>query len=229
MKLERALSRVVLPAPVPPETITFNRAPTTPLRKSIIGWVSGLAFDQILGTDAIGAKPADGQDRSIERQRRNHRVDARAILQARIDHRARLVNATTDHAHDALDDAEQVRVVLEHHVGLFEAAFFLDVDLVVAIDQDVGDVGVLEQQFQRPEPEDLVQHVGDQAVALEQAERRRLTLAIQQADDQAPNLGLGVLALDPVQALEVEPAEQFLMDTALESLIVRVADVSCGR
>ena len=185
MKLESAFSSVVLPAPVPPETMTFSRAPTAPLRKSSIGWVSDCAIDQILRTDAIGAEPANRQHRAIERERRNDRVDAGAVLQPRVDHRARLVDAAADHADDALDDAEQVRVVLEHDVGLFEPAFTLDVDLVVPVDQDVGDVGVLQQHLQRAEPEDLVQHVGDQRVALEQAERRRLALAVEQANDQA--------------------------------------------
>ena len=93
-----------------------------------------------------------------------------------------------------------MRVVLEDDVGLFEPAFPLDVDLVVAVDQDVRDVGILQQHLERPEAEDLVQDVGDQRFALEQAERRRLALALEQADDQALDLRLGVLALDAFES-----------------------------
>ena len=57
--------------------------------------------------------------------------------EAGIDHRARFVDAAADRADDALDDAQQVLVVLEAQLGLFEPAFALDVDLVAAIDQDV--------------------------------------------------------------------------------------------
>ncbi len=39
MKLDSAFSSVVLPAPVPPETMMFSRAATAPLRKSSIGCV----------------------------------------------------------------------------------------------------------------------------------------------------------------------------------------------
>ena len=56
--------------------------------------------------------------------------------------------------------------------------------------------GSLSSVFERAEAEDLVQDVGDQRIALEQAERRRLALALEQAEDQAADLRLGILALD---------------------------------
>ena len=40
-----------------------------------------LAIDQVLGADPVGPEAADGQHRTVERQRRNDRIDARAILQ----------------------------------------------------------------------------------------------------------------------------------------------------
>ena len=56
--------------------------------------------------------------------------------------------------------------------------------------------GSLQQRLERAEAEQLVEDVGDQRFALEQAERRRLALALEHPDDQAPDLRLGVLALD---------------------------------
>ena len=51
-------------------------------------------------------------------------------------------------------------VVAEDDVGLLELAFALDVDLVGAVDQDVGDRRILQQQLERAEAEQLVEDVG---------------------------------------------------------------------
>ncbi len=123
---------------------------------------------------------------AVDRERRNDGVDTRSVEEARVDHRARLVDAAADRAHDALDDAHQVAVVLEHRVDGFELAVFLDVDLIVAIDQDIGDVRVDQNRLERSESEQLVQDVADEAVALEQAERRRDRFLLEQRRDDAP-------------------------------------------
>ena len=52
-----------------------------------------------------------------------------------------------------------------------------------------------------------------------------LALAIEQTADQAADLGFGVLALHARQPLEVQPAEQLLVNAALELLILRVPGV----
>ena len=54
------------------------------------------------------------------------------------------------------------------------------------------------------------------AIALEQAERRGLALALEQADDQAADLRLSILTLDARQPLEIQAAEQLLMNAALQ-------------
>ena len=86
-----------------------------------------------------------------------------------IDHRARLVDAAADRADDALDDLHQVAVVAKEDVGQFEPAVALDVDLVETVDEDVGDVLVAQQRFERTEAEELVEDVDDQRFALGQA------------------------------------------------------------
>ena len=68
---------------------------------------------------------------------------------------------------------EQVRIVLEHDVRFLEPAFSFDVNLVVAVDENVRDVGIREQRLERTQPEDLVQNVDDDRIALEQAEGSR--------------------------------------------------------
>ena len=46
-------------------------------------------------------------------ERRDDGVDARAVGEARVDHRRRLVDAPAEGRDDALDDAHHVLVVLE--------------------------------------------------------------------------------------------------------------------
>ena len=48
------------------------------------------------GLERLGAEAADGEHRAVERERRDDGVDARAVGQARVDHRRRLVDAPAD-------------------------------------------------------------------------------------------------------------------------------------
>ena len=114
-------------------------------------------------------------------------------------------------------------------VGGLEPAVPFDVDLVESIDQDVRDRRVCEQDLERPEAEQLVQHVGDDAFALVEAERRLVALPVEHAADQRANLRLGVLALDAGQAIEIEPVEQILVDAALQFLIGDVPGIGDRR
>ena len=106
-----------------------------------------LALDEVVGAEPAGAKPPNRERRAVDRERRDDRVDARAVPQARVDHRARLVDAAADGADDALDDLHQVPVVPEDDVGQLEPAVPLDVDLIEAVDEDVRDVGVAQQRL----------------------------------------------------------------------------------
>src|SRR5262249_5850118 len=96
-----------------------------------------------------------------------------------------------------------------------------DVHLVITVDEDVRDTRILQQLLERAQAEDLVQDVGDKRVALEEAERRVVTFAFEEAKDQILDLRLGVLALDAREALEIEPPEQLVMDAPLQLVILR--------
>ena len=65
-----------------------------------------------------------------------------------------------------------------------------------------------------------MEDVGDERFALEQAERNRLRLGVEQADNEAPNLRLRLRATDAVQAIEVEAVEQRAVNPFLQLLIV---------
>ena len=55
-----------------------------------------LQRDQVLGLEALRRKAADRQQRAVHRQRRDDRVDARAVGQARVHHRRAVVDAPSD-------------------------------------------------------------------------------------------------------------------------------------
>ena len=123
MKLDRMFSSVVLPAPVPPDTMMFSRAPTAALQEVEHRLGQRLALDQIVrrradrcgNGESTSHGPSSASGGMID-------VDTRAVLQPRIDHRRRLVDAPADGADDALDDLHQVLVVAEDDVGVLEAS-----------------------------------------------------------------------------------------------------------
>ena len=86
--------------------------------------------DHVLHREAPAAELPDGQKRAGEGQRRDDRVHARPVREARVDHRRRLVDASADLRHDLVDDAAQVRLVGEADGRLVQLAAALDPDVV---------------------------------------------------------------------------------------------------
>ena len=230
MNPDSTFSSVVFPEPVPPETIRFRRPAIAACRNVQHRLGPRVAGDEVLGAETIGPESADRHGRAIERQRRDDRVDARAVGKTRVHHRARLVDPAADGADDPLDDLHQVHVVLEHDRRFLELALALDVHLVVAVHEDVGDGLVAQQLFERPEPEQLVDHIGDERLSLEQAERGRVRLLLQHADDEAADFRFCILAAYARQPLEVQPVQQLLVDPGLDLLVFRMTciDGSCS-
>ncbi len=105
--------------------------------------------DQVVGVELASCELADGQRRALERERRDDRVDARAVFQPRVDHRRRLVDAAAERRDDALDDAHHGAIARKRCTVLHKATEALDVDLVEAIDHDLGHSFVGEQVFER--------------------------------------------------------------------------------
>ena len=184
------------------------------------------AFDEIGGAEPVGAETADRHRRPVERERRDDHVDARAVLQSGVDHRARLVDAPPDGADDPFDDLHQVLVVAEDDLGLFDPSFAFDVDQVGAIDQDVGNRRVPQQQLEGPETEELVEHLRGHVLPLEQAQRQRRAFPIEDPGDDAANLRLGVRARDLGEPIEVELVEQILVNAPLQRLVAGAVAVA---
>ena len=83
------------------------------------------------------------------------------------------VDAPTDRRDDLLDDAQEVRLVLEQRRHRLEQAAPLDEDVVVTVDEDVGDRRILEERFERAKPGHLVHDLGDERVELLGVRARR--------------------------------------------------------
>ena len=186
---DSALSSVVLPEPVPPEIRMLSRQraaifssvaiagemlPLAAIVSSVIVFLENLRIEIDAPSIASGGMmmltrlpsgrraSTSGRDSSM---RRPMRV---TILVA---------------------DVHQVRVVAELHVGQFELAAPLDIDLLRPVDHDVADGLVGDQRLKRPEP----QHVGDQRL-----DQLALLGEIQL------DLGLGQQFLDPAGQLRLE-------------------------
>ncbi len=121
--------------------------------------------DQVLDGEARG-ELAHGDDRADERERLDDGVDAGTVGQASVDAGAGLVDVAAERSDDAVDDVEHVLVVAERDGDLLDAARALDVDLVWAVDHDLGDGRVGQQRLDGAEAGDLVDHALDQPLAL---------------------------------------------------------------
>src|SRR4029453_18889608 len=92
-----------------------------------------VARDEIVGPQSIRSKSPDGKHRAFECKGRNNRVDARAVLQSGVYHRARFVDSSPDGADDSFDNLKQMRVVAKDHIRLLETSLAFDVNLVVPV------------------------------------------------------------------------------------------------
>jgi hypothetical protein len=113
-----------------------------------------------LQRDLVARELADGDRSSVQGQRRDDDVDARTIGQTRIAQRRRFIHPSADAADDPRTHAEHVSVVPERDVGELKLAFAFHVNLVRAVDHDVGNGLVAEQGFQRTEAQQIVEQGG---------------------------------------------------------------------
>ena len=162
-----------MPVPVPPETRMLARARTHAARKSSVAATERAKTDQVFGCQQLARELSDRQRRTVHRQRRDDRVDARAVGQARVDHGRRVVEAAADRPQDLVDDVQDVGVVAERRVGAVDDAAALEVDPVPGVDHDLGDRRVAQQRLERPEAEHLVGDLRGQPQALLTPERHR--------------------------------------------------------
>ena len=146
MQPARALSSVVLPAPVPPDTRTLSRAATAHASRATTAGGAKAAE-----RDGPGAEAADGEAGPVDRQRRDDGVDPGPVGQAGVDQGRRAVDAQAEGRHHLLDEVlDGGRVEDDRHP--LEAPAPLDPHPARAVDHDLGDVGVGQDGSRGPRP-----------------------------------------------------------------------------
>ena len=103
------------------------------------------------------------------------------------------------------------------HVGQLQQALALHVDLLVPVDQDVGDGGILQQRLERPQAEDFVQHLVADLLLFERAEQRRLG-SINEIERLA-HFAAHALVVDGGQRLQVDLVQQLAVQRELQLLV----------
>ena len=195
----------------------LSRPRTQASRKSAVRWLNEPKFTRSLHGQRVGGELADGERGAVDGQRRDHRVDAGAVGESGVDHRAGLVHATTDAGHDLVDGAAEVVLVAELGVDQGQLAASLQVDLAGTVDHDLGDVGVAEEGLDRTVAEDVVGDLEGHLGAVGAAERPLL-----RPDDlleHLPDPGGEVVLVDVgVVELGAELLEQLGVHGGLEVL-----------
>ena len=113
--------------------------------------------DQLIWAGASGGEAADRERRAVDRQRRDDDVDARAVGEPRVDHRAELVDPTAERREDPLDGVAKGTVGLEPDLGRLDPPTPLDVDLVGPVHHHLSDGGVGEHLLERAEADRVPQ------------------------------------------------------------------------
>jgi hypothetical protein len=166
MKADSALSIVVLPEPVP--RAHRRRQQFGHLRPQCAD------VDQLVQVERLLGEFADRHQRAVDGDRPHRDVDARAVQQPRVAHRMRFIDPAADGGDDLVDDAQQMRLVLEAHAGRLEHAVPFDIDAFVAVDENIVDALVLEQRLERAQPRHLVEDFRNEVVELLGVERQPL-------------------------------------------------------
>ena len=103
---ESTLSVVVLRAPVLPDTVMLLPSAQAS-RNCAVRSVNEPNAMKVFRGVGVGGELADRQQRPVDRERRDHRVDPAAVGEAGVDHQARLVHPATDPRHDLVDGAAE--------------------------------------------------------------------------------------------------------------------------
>ena len=155
--------------------------------------------------------------RAIDRQRRDDDVDAGSVRQTRVHHGRGFVHVPPNVGDNLVDDMHQVRIVLEPDVGFFQHSRPLDIHLVVSVDQNVIDGGVLQQRLQGTQSEDFIQYFQSKALAFPAA-HRGLQVCDQLLDD-GQGLCPGALVPHHRYSLQVHFVQKVAMDGGFQLLI----------
>ena len=110
----------------------------------------------------------------------------------------------------------RIRCSLSRNVASvdLQAALALDVDLVRAVDEDIGDEGVAKEFIERAVAEDLVHHLADQLLLL--GARERDSFLPQQGIDPLDTLAVQLLERDAPGFRQIHRLDQLAVESRLQ-------------
>ena len=162
--------------------------------------------DELIERQLVLFEFADRECRSVDRKRRNNRVDARTVRQAGVADRRGFVDPPADLADDSLADVQQLLIVAKANSGLLDLSLDFDVDRTGPIDHDVGDIVARKQRLERAEAKDVIADIVEQVLLLRDRHHDVLDRD-DLVDDVADFLACGI-DIEPGQLRQVDRLDQ---------------------
>src|SRR5258708_27621140 len=106
-------------------------------------------------------------------------------------------------------------VVLEDHVGCEKLAALFDVDLVVTVDEDVGDFVISKQRFEGTQAEQLVLELLDQPASV--CVSQQASVFIKNVVDGGGNLARDLRGLEGLELGDIDSFEQLVVNLDLQA------------
>jgi hypothetical protein len=120
-----------------------------------------------------------------------------------------------------------VGVIPKTNIGQLEQAVAFYVDLLIAVDQNVGDGWVLQQRLERPQAKYLVEDLFGDLLAFERAKQR--LFAVDEGDDGLPHLATNPLVVNGGERLEIDLLQQLAVQRELQLLVLGAQGVLVPR
>ncbi len=165
-----------MPEPVPPLTRMLRRSATAASKQLVLRLGQRAELEQLTRPRPPGAEAPNREGGAVDRQRRDHHVDAGAIGEAGVDHRAELVYAPAQRRQDPLDRIAQLLLAGEADARRFDSPAALHIDPLGAVDHHLLDIRVGKQILERAEADGVSQDPRGQRFAVRGAEKRRALL-----------------------------------------------------
>ena len=112
--------------------------------------------DQVVDRQFFLGKFTNGQGWTVQRQRRNHRIDAGTVGQTRIHHRTGIVNMTAQRFHDPLNDGHQMAIIEKTGAGFINFTLAFHKNQIRTVDHDFVHIFRTKQGRKRTETGQLV-------------------------------------------------------------------------
>ncbi len=134
----------------------------------------GADLNELVQVERLLGKLTDRNERSIDGEWRDDGVDAAAVCETGVDHGLGFVDAAADVGDNLVQNAQQVRFVLETDGRQFKLAETFHINLLVRIDEDVRDGRVLQQGFEGPQTGHFVVKLSGELIQFLGVERQSL-------------------------------------------------------